>query len=254
MNNYIFDARERDKLLTELNSQNALIGNMRHEIADLIEQRDTFERDLADAEERENVKDALIDEQRKKIEEMRDEIVDDNRSIKYLNRQIENQAETIRKWRNEITIKSAKDFSIIVKLSEENKELNKECCDLHNVEANLRATIKIRDSQIDELRDHTNNQRKQIETQAENIRRYREDNKELIAANEILNDRIKKMDKKLRDHEGNNSDNNIVIEYQKKKIHELERQLRKYKVAGMFIKASLEAAEDPEVPKYEKHS
>ena len=70
MNNCTFDARERDKLLTELNTKNAHIGAMRHEIAELRKEFDQMETDLADAEERNNVKDALIDEQRKKIEEL----------------------------------------------------------------------------------------------------------------------------------------------------------------------------------------
>lgn len=71
-------------------------------------------------------------------------------------------------------------------------ELDEKCCELRRVEKNLHATIKIRDAQIDELRDHTNNQRKQIEAQAETIRKYREENKELTTANEGLKEEVRK--------------------------------------------------------------
>lgn len=246
--------QELDELERDLEEGQKLLEDRKATIEQLVYERDRLLRDLKDSEERNNVKDALIDEQRKKIEEMRDELLALRNKNKCLVDGIHTRDNTIARGKSENIRLEGELNGARAKLylyrdcvgddpraaKETFMELNKECCDLHNVEANLRKTIKIRDSQI--------------KTQAETINRYREDNKELTAANEDLNYRIKNMDKKLRDHEGNNSDNNIVIEYQKKKIHELECQLRKYKVAGMFIKASLAAAEDPEVPKYEKHS
>ena len=140
MNN-AFDARERDKLLNELNTQNAHVGAMGHELAELRNEFDQMEQDLADAEERENVKDALINEQRKKIEEL-------NITIKNMTSQVEKQAETISNKRDEIkALKNKVAF------------LNGMCSGTEFVtkeNAQLKEEIKLRDTVIIELRKNIN--------------------------------------------------------------------------------------------------
>ena len=195
--------------------------------------QDELERELEDAEERCNVKDQRIDE----LHEINE----------HQKKQIETQAILIRKLRGNIA-----ELEEGQKLLEDRKATIKQLVDERD---RLLHDLKCAHAEINDLCDEIKALKNKVvflngmcsgaEVLKKENDQLKKELKALIAANEDLNDRIKKMDKKLR--EPANDDRDMVIENQMRTIHELDHQLRKYKLAGHIIKNCIAVAEDREV-------
>ena len=171
MDNYIFDTRERDELLRDLedaeernNVKDAEIDNLRVEIADMKKKLTKKFAECKDLGQRIHDLDTLMSNKNERIRADHEKIADLNKTIKNMTSQVENQAETISNQRDEIKALKTK-VAFLNGMCSGAEVLTKENSD-------LKVAYKRRIEELDKVYSERNSLRDEIEKRDNLIHRY----------------------------------------------------------------------------------